>query len=45
MEIGLFGGGFISNYFHQFYEFDKFPTGNRPLLNRVSPELGLRYAF
>ena len=45
MEAGLFGGGFISNYFHQFYEYEKFPDGNRPLLGRVSPELGLRYAY
>jgi hypothetical protein len=45
MEVGLFGGGFVSNFFHQFYEFEKFPDGNRPLLNRVSPELGLRYAY
>jgi len=45
MEAGLFGGGFISNYFHQFYEVDKFPDGNRPLLNRVSPEVGLRFAY
>jgi outer membrane protein OmpA-like peptidoglycan-associated protein len=45
MEIGVFGGGFISNYFHQFYEYDKFATGDRPLLNRLSPELGLRYAY
>ena len=24
MEAGLYVGGFISNYFHQFYELDKF---------------------
>jgi outer membrane protein OmpA-like peptidoglycan-associated protein len=45
MEAGVFSGGFISNYFHQFYDVDKFPLGNRPLLNRVSPEVGLRYAY
>jgi outer membrane protein OmpA-like peptidoglycan-associated protein len=45
MEVGLFGGGFISNYFHQFYDVDKFPLGDRPLIQRVSPELGLRYSY
>jgi hypothetical protein len=45
MEVGLFGGGFISNADHQFYEVDKFPDANRPLLEQVSPELGLRYAY
>jgi outer membrane protein OmpA-like peptidoglycan-associated protein/opacity protein-like surface antigen len=43
-EVGLFAGGFVSNYFHQFYEFSKFPDGNRPELRRLSPEFGLRYA-
>jgi outer membrane protein OmpA-like peptidoglycan-associated protein len=45
MEAGLFAGGFISNYFHDFYDSSKFPNGDRPLLDRVSPELGLRYAY
>src|SRR3569623_775553 len=45
MEVGLFGGGFISNYFHQFYDVDKFPLNDRPLISRVSPELGLRYNY
>jgi hypothetical protein len=45
MEAGLYVGGFISNYFHQFYDYEKFPNGDRPLLHTVSPELGLRYAY
>jgi len=45
MEAGLYVGGFISNYFHQFYEVDRFPNGDRPLLHTVSPEVGLRYAY
>jgi len=44
-ELGLFGGGFISNYFHQFYDVSKFEGMSRPELHRVSPEVGLRYAF
>src|SRR3569623_1730986 len=45
MEVGLFGGGFISNYFHQFYDVDMFPLNELPLISRVSPELGLRYNY
>ncbi|HEU0165992.1 MAG TPA: porin family protein, partial [Thermomicrobiales bacterium] len=44
-EIGLFAGGFVSNYFHQFYDTSKFPEGNRPELRRVSPEYGIRYGY
>ena len=44
-EFGLFAGGFVSNYFHQFYNFHKFPDGNRPELHALSPEFGLRYAY
>ena len=39
-------GGFISIYYHQFYDAAKFPDlGARPELHRVSPELGFRYAY
>src|SRR3569833_245074 len=44
-EVGLFVGGFISNYFHQFYDVNKFSGLTRPELQRLSPELGLRYAY
>jgi len=44
-EVGLFVGGFISNYYHQFYDTSKFGPEGRPELHRVSPELGLRYAY
>jgi hypothetical protein len=45
MEAGLFIGGFISNYYHQFYDESKFVNMTRPLLNTVDPEIGLRYAY
>lgn len=44
LELGLFAGGFISNYYHQFYDIDLFPTG-REELERVSPEVGARFAY
>lgn len=44
-EVGLFFGGFISNYYHQFYDTSKFPGLTRPELRRVSPEFGVRYAY
>jgi outer membrane protein with beta-barrel domain/thrombospondin type 3 repeat protein len=45
MEAGLYVGGFISNYYHQFYDAMKWPGMTRPELDRVSPELGARYAY
>ncbi|CAN5639386.1 hypothetical protein BH11MYX1_BH11MYX1_19480 [soil metagenome] len=44
-EVGLFFGGFISNYYHQFYDTSKFPGLTRPELRRISPEFGVRYAY
>jgi outer membrane protein OmpA-like peptidoglycan-associated protein/opacity protein-like surface antigen len=44
-EVGLFVGGFISNYYHQFYDVNKFSGLTRPELQRLSPEFGLRYAY
>ena len=45
-EANVFAGGFVSNYFHQFYDAEKFPMlGARPELHRVSPEFGFRYAY
>ncbi len=58
-EVGLFTGGFISNYFHQFYDYSLFPgcapvppcavgsdqLPNREELKRVSPLVGLRFAY
>jgi len=43
IEAGIFLGGFISNYFHQFY--DSSLEAGRPELERVSPEFGARFAF
>jgi len=42
VEFGLFTGGFISNYYHQFfsYEFES----RRQELNQLSPLFGLRFA-
>jgi outer membrane protein OmpA-like peptidoglycan-associated protein/opacity protein-like surface antigen len=40
-EAGIFSGGFISNYFHQFYDI-RIP--NRQELERVNPLLGVRLA-
>jgi outer membrane protein OmpA-like peptidoglycan-associated protein/opacity protein-like surface antigen len=45
LEAGVYMGGFISNYFHQFYDVTLFPTGNRPQLEDLSPELGARFAY
>jgi outer membrane protein OmpA-like peptidoglycan-associated protein len=50
IEIGVFGGGFVTNHFHQFYELSKFETNpagpmERPLLQKVSPLFGLRVAY
>ncbi|MEO6777644.1 MAG: outer membrane beta-barrel protein [Kofleriaceae bacterium] len=44
-QIGMFVGGFISNYYHQFYDVNKFAGLTRPELQRLSPEFGLRYAY
>jgi outer membrane protein OmpA-like peptidoglycan-associated protein len=50
VEIGMFGGGFISNNRHQFYDLPtsvtKFGSSiGRPTLDRVAPQLGLRLAY
>ena len=52
IEAGIYTGGFISNYFHQFYDVDLFPgqvgdpvLAQREELKRVSPLLGLRVAY
>ena len=42
LEVGVFGGGFISNYYHQFYDIKVQP--NRQELERVNMELGFRFA-
>jgi outer membrane protein OmpA-like peptidoglycan-associated protein len=47
IEAGIFLGGFISNYFHQFYA-QSLETGEgtpqRADLDRVNPQFGLRFA-
>jgi outer membrane protein OmpA-like peptidoglycan-associated protein len=42
MEAGLFAGGFISNYYHQFYQDG---IVDRAELDRVNPILGGRFAY
>jgi outer membrane protein OmpA-like peptidoglycan-associated protein len=45
VEIGAFGGGFVSSSDHQFYDLPKFPdptTMPRPSLQTVAPMFGLR---
>jgi outer membrane protein OmpA-like peptidoglycan-associated protein len=51
-EVGLYSGGFISNYYHQFYDYSLFPgqPGDpmlpvREELKRVSPLVGLRFMY
>jgi OOP family OmpA-OmpF porin len=53
IEAGIYTGGFISNYFHQFYDYSLFPGGPdgppgapaREELKRVSPLVGVRGAY
>ncbi len=49
IEAGLYLGGFISNYYHQFYDADVYDgaeggSNTREQLDRVSPQFGLRFA-
>jgi hypothetical protein len=44
IEAGIYLGGFISNYFHQFYDPALEPMGVREL-DRVNPEFGGRFAI
>jgi len=46
LEMGLFLGGFVSNFYHQFFDDSVPPTDtNRQQLDRVSPEFGVRFAL
>ena len=45
MEAGIFLGGFVSNYYHQFYDDQKLTAAERPLLDRVTPQFGARFAY
>ncbi|HEY5952402.1 MAG TPA: OmpA family protein [Kofleriaceae bacterium] len=51
IEFGVYTGTFISNFYHQYYELDKFPAsepgqpGYRPELRRFSPLAGIRFAY
>ncbi len=51
IEVGAYGGTFISNFYHQYYELEKFPgvkpgdPGYRPELRRFSPLAGVRFAY
>jgi outer membrane protein OmpA-like peptidoglycan-associated protein len=50
VEIGAYGGAFISNYYHQYYELAKWPGAEgqatyRPELRRFSPLTGIRLAY
>jgi outer membrane protein OmpA-like peptidoglycan-associated protein len=49
LEVGVYTGTFISNYYHQYYDQSKFPGAEgqpdyRPELRRFSPLLGARFA-
>ena len=44
-EVGVFTGGFISNYYNQFYDPLKWPGLTRPTMDTLNPEFGLRYAY
>ena len=47
--VGVFVGGFINNYFNQFYDYLKWPgtspATTRPTMDTLNPEFGLRYAY
>lgn len=50
LELGIYSGGFISNYYHQFYQLDLFPGGEgaadaREDLRKLNPLAGLRFAY
>ncbi len=50
IEVGAYTGTFISNYYHQFYQLDKFPgaegqPGYRPELRRFSLLGGIRFTY
>lgn len=51
VEVGVYTGAFISNYYHQYYDAEMFPgaapgePGYRPELGRFSPLAGLRLAY
>ena len=50
IEAGIYLGGFISNYYHQFYDPELFSEtegapGVRQELDRVNPQFGGRFAF
>ena len=50
VEVGVYTGTFISNYYHQYYQLDRFPgaegqPGYRPELRRFSPLVGVRLAY
>ena len=49
LEVGAYGGTFLSNESHQFYDYDLFPGGpGQPMreeLQPVSPMWGLRVAY
>lgn len=49
LEVGAYGGTFISNFYHQFYDDTLFPGGpgqpTREELQHVSPMWGLRVAY
>src|SRR5215208_7008091 len=50
IEAGIYLGGFISNYYHQFYDPEQFSETEgdpnvRQELDRVNPQFGGRFAF
>jgi hypothetical protein len=45
MEIGVFAGGFVANYYHQFYDDTLYTAATRPRLGSVDPEFGARTTY
>ena len=44
-EAGIFLGGFVSNFYHQFYDDSLLTAAARPQLGRVSAHLGARVSY
>src|SRR5882724_11448418 len=46
MEAGVYVGGFISNFYHQFYDTsDPAKSSKIEKLNSVAPQFSVRYAY
>lgn len=45
IETELFAGGFVSNFYHQFYDDALYTPATRPRLGSVDPQLGVRASY